>query len=409
MTDEMMVQAQKPSAMPYVLGGAGVGALGGLASAKYANFGVTTPKYSSWEEAINDSNDEFVKKQIEKGGDKKADWEKVQTAQNEVKEANKKITEATKDLKDEDLKKVNEYFEKLDALENEKEKALKELETKAKLEGDALKNFVDNADDVRKAQENVNKLFETISENEREDVRKLLTSAEDKTAEIAAKFGITEKPATEAIEAISVKAQIEKLIENDDGVTKIAKELKITEIPATETTGPVSVKTQIENLIKNDEGVTKIAETLGLKDIPAVEAKPAETIEQQVKNLKAEFERLSTALTNAENTAKETANSAENIKKRAVEMLENEANQPEAYKNAKKAVPEKPSALTETMESAIKAGKKELKAIKNKAKTTLTDDLLKGLKSASGKWTALAGAAILGLAGYLFAPKGEKV
>ena len=66
MTDEMMVQAQKPSVMPYVLGGAGVGALGGLASAKYANFGVQTPKYSSWEEAINDSNDEFVKKHYDK-------------------------------------------------------------------------------------------------------------------------------------------------------------------------------------------------------------------------------------------------------------------------------------------------------------------------------------------------------
>ena len=87
MTDEMMVQAQKPSAMPYVLGGAAAGAAVGGAAAKWGNMGVSTPKYSSWEQAVNDSNDEFVKKQIEKDGDKKADWQKLQTAQKEVKDA----------------------------------------------------------------------------------------------------------------------------------------------------------------------------------------------------------------------------------------------------------------------------------------------------------------------------------
>ena len=44
-----------------------------------------------------------------------------------------------------------------------------------------------------------------------------------------------------------------------------------------------------------------------------------------------------------------------------------------------------------------------------KFKNAFTDDFIKSMKTAHVGWTALAGAAILGLAGYLFAPKGEKV
>ena len=114
MTDEMTVKAQRPSALPYVAGGALAGAAIGGASAKYGNFGITSPRYSSWEDAIKDSNDEFVKKQVEKGGDKKADWEKVQTAQKEVNEAKKKVTEAIPE-KIRDNADVKDYLAKLEA------------------------------------------------------------------------------------------------------------------------------------------------------------------------------------------------------------------------------------------------------------------------------------------------------
>jgi len=157
MTDEMTVQAQRPSALPYLAGGAVVGAAAGAGSAKYANFGISSPKYSNWEEAIKDSNDEFVKKQVEKGGDKKADWEKLQNSQKEVSDAQKKLDDAWgKDLKNN--ADVKDYIKKAEAFEKAEEKAIKDLEAKiskgdfdVKLEGDELKKAIANDAEVKNA------------------------------------------------------------------------------------------------------------------------------------------------------------------------------------------------------------------------------------------------------------------
>lgn len=73
MTDEMTVQAQRPSAMPYVLGGAGVGAVAGGSLAKWGNVGIQGQAYSNWEEAVADANkdDKFIKEMAEKDGNDK--------------------------------------------------------------------------------------------------------------------------------------------------------------------------------------------------------------------------------------------------------------------------------------------------------------------------------------------------
>lgn len=93
MTDEMTVQAQRPSALPYVLGGAALGGVAG-AGASAANIGIKSQAYSSWEDAVAEVNkdDSFVKKQVEKGGDNKANWEAIQTQAKAVKDAEEALS-----------------------------------------------------------------------------------------------------------------------------------------------------------------------------------------------------------------------------------------------------------------------------------------------------------------------------
>lgn len=58
MTDDLSIQQQKPSVAPYVLGGA---LAGGVAGAGTAYVTAPKPKYSSYEDIINDTKDNFEK------------------------------------------------------------------------------------------------------------------------------------------------------------------------------------------------------------------------------------------------------------------------------------------------------------------------------------------------------------
>lgn len=121
MTDEMTVQAQRPSALPYVLGGAALGGIAGGGAAA-ANVGIKAPAYSSWEEAIADVNkdDSFVKKQVEKGGDNKANWEAIQTQAKAVQDAEKAVTDIKMPEGFEAKAELDAVIEKEIALENAK-------------------------------------------------------------------------------------------------------------------------------------------------------------------------------------------------------------------------------------------------------------------------------------------------
>ena len=75
MSDEMMLQNQRPSAVPYVLGGA---AIGGAAGAMQPWVGVKKPKYASFDDILKDSKDTFAKaKEDAKKDDVKEAYNKI--------------------------------------------------------------------------------------------------------------------------------------------------------------------------------------------------------------------------------------------------------------------------------------------------------------------------------------------
>lgn len=101
MTDELSIQ-QRPSAMPYVLGGAAVGGLGGYYGLpKFAEKLVTDPgKYESYEALIREASDKdtFVKKIAEATEAEKPMMEKMQGIGDKIKEAETKWQQGLDDL-----------------------------------------------------------------------------------------------------------------------------------------------------------------------------------------------------------------------------------------------------------------------------------------------------------------------
>lgn len=96
MSDEMMVQNKRPSAVPYLLTGA---AIGGAAGA-YSPIGVTKPRYESFEDLIAEKEDTFKKaKEKAKDDDVKKAFETVEKEKNAYKkietDANRAIEEIT--------------------------------------------------------------------------------------------------------------------------------------------------------------------------------------------------------------------------------------------------------------------------------------------------------------------------
>ena len=91
MTDELTIQQRRPSAMPYVLGGAAVGGLGGYYGLpKVASDLVTTPgKYESFEALVKEAsdNDKFVKAIAEAKDHEKPLMEKMKGVGDKIKNA----------------------------------------------------------------------------------------------------------------------------------------------------------------------------------------------------------------------------------------------------------------------------------------------------------------------------------
>ena len=208
MTDEMTVQAQRPSALPYVLGGAALGGVAG-AGAAAGNLGIKSPAYATWEEAVEAVNkdDSFVKKQVEKGGDNKANWEAIQTQAKAIQDAEKAVTEVKMPDGFEAKAELDAVIEKEIALENakkavaDKEKAAFETELanlkKMEIKADAPYEF----NGVKYNQEEFRKLLNSTNEADKELVDQLVKSTQGyKDAIGKADFAKAEKEAVTAAE-----------------------------------------------------------------------------------------------------------------------------------------------------------------------------------------------------------------
>ncbi len=215
MTDEMTVQAQRPSAWPYVLGGAALGGAAG-AGAAAANVGIKSPAYSSWEDAIAATNkdDSFVKKQVDKGGDNKASWEAIQTQAKAVQDAEKALADFKLPEGFEAKAELDAVIEKELAVENAK----KAIEGKEKAAFDTelanLKKMEIKADapyefkGVQYNQEDFRKLLNSTKEEDKKLVEELVKDTKGyKDVVGAADFAKTEKGALKTAEEALATAE----------------------------------------------------------------------------------------------------------------------------------------------------------------------------------------------------------
>ena len=179
MSDEMMVQSSRPSAVPYLLGGAVVGGAGGWALAKYANIGIPTQAYKSWDEAVADAtkNDKFVKSQAEKSGDAAASWKTIQEQ-----------AKAIKDLEEEADKIAGDKLKGSEELKNYVEK----LESLDKSENEVLEKLLSGETKIGEG-ENAKTLLNTIMEDQRNSAEKLTKTFREDPANKELKFTIEGK------------------------------------------------------------------------------------------------------------------------------------------------------------------------------------------------------------------------
>jgi len=207
MTDEMTVQAQRPSAAPYVLGGAAVGAALGHDKV-LGNYGIKKPKYNTWDEILREKSD-YLEKQAKKDTPDKGTWEKV-------KEFAGKLTEAEK-VTDESINKAfpEELTNKAkDAVESYK-KAVIKVETEKEYFEEAIKNIekgiTDGTVKVEGLTEDASKALKGEElRNKAEEIFKT------KDGEYAKRLEDGKKEITQALEQLKTKADEAKVaIPND--------------------------------------------------------------------------------------------------------------------------------------------------------------------------------------------------
>lgn len=152
MTDELSIQAQQPqrtSPMPYVLGGAAVGAAAG----GFSPVGVTKPKYSSYEDILKESEDTFDKG-IKKGGDNKSFWEAAKEHAEKVKNAESEYDKKVQEIKDahksaaSELPETEQAAKDLKAAQQAYDDALKAEKTKLSSKGGGIRGSIPPADSL---------------------------------------------------------------------------------------------------------------------------------------------------------------------------------------------------------------------------------------------------------------------
>lgn len=114
MTDEMTIQQQSPSALPYVGIGGAVGAAGGygLSRVDAVKKRITEPaKYTSFEDLIRESDDKFTKALNEAEGNEKELMEKAKDARTAANNAKKDYTTKWREFVENGQKEGKNYRE----------------------------------------------------------------------------------------------------------------------------------------------------------------------------------------------------------------------------------------------------------------------------------------------------------
>lgn len=185
MTD-YAVQNNGSSGLAWGATGAVAGAGTGAALAKWANVGIPTQAYKSWDEAVAAVNkdDKFIKKQIEKGGEKAANWTKLQENADVLKTAKDNILQNfPEDIRNNaDVDKyINELAKFDEIVKEEADKVLAKLnngetingldKSSATLSADVITYVKENIDPVKSQKE----LLDTAETN----VKKLAGVTDD--------------------------------------------------------------------------------------------------------------------------------------------------------------------------------------------------------------------------------------
>lgn len=277
MTDEMTIQGQRPSAVPYVLGGAVAGAAAGGATAKFGNFGLQSAKYSSWEDAVKDVNkdDSFVKKQIEKGGDNKANWEEIKNQAEAVKAKEKAVADLNlgDGVNAEDFKALAEKEFAVETAEKELKNAAIDSEIKRIVDGKVeyaieeskLNGFTKPSDwpaatdgKVKLNADQTKKLFESTAEADKNLVRSLVESH----AEVEGLINGEKKGAL-------TDEMVNALNEKRNNITNAKNEVKTAENNLSENAKKVSkdVREKAVNALKDVETAKNTAKEKLTKDL----------------------------------------------------------------------------------------------------------------------------------------------
>ena len=216
MADDVTLQNQRPSAIPYLLGGAAVGGTAGA----FSPWGVTKPKYESFDDIIKESEDSFTSAKNEAKDEVKTAYEQIETKRNEIlaqeKATKAEVAKLTEQHSAYDPKLAGEQVVKdLESAENAVKNTEESLLTKVKTgikDGSVEIAGLSKDDAAKLTEDQLKEKAEAFIKDEAKCKEKFETEvnkiAEAKKAVTEAKTKVTEK-------AAELKVSAEKILSED--------------------------------------------------------------------------------------------------------------------------------------------------------------------------------------------------
>ena len=248
MTDEMTTQTQRPSAVPYLLGGAAVGGTAGY----FSPWGVTKPKYESFDDILKEANDTFTsaKEDVKDKEDLKKAYDEIEVKRNDIlaqeKTKNEEIAKLTEKHSAYDPKLAGEQVVKdLAAAENAEKAAKDGLLDKVKTgikDGSVEITGLSKEDAAKLTEEQLKEKAEAFIKDEAKCKEKFEAEL---TAVTNAKTKVTEAKTAVTNKAAELKVSAEKIL-SEEG--KNAIKAVETKFESSKKAAGDAVKTQMEKI-----------------------------------------------------------------------------------------------------------------------------------------------------------------